>query len=434
MNETLSSLIAFVGFLIVFSMMIQSVQEALKNLFKLKSGVWEQFFITLYKTDFKSEAKKRLTPKPFWRRVASGRFIGEFDQRLKRLRTVILKADDLFKQIRKVLGEINAIEDNALTTPEIILKFDRLYEMSAQVVGLKIDAMIRLYDKSKNGVIKEGLSELKIAVESLEDLQDKEIGEIKEICRNLSQTIRTLEKNIATYRAQIESKADAWLVQLQGEYKKNMLKWTLVISLFAVVLLNADAFSIYHHFSVNQEAREIIDAAVDNITLIEGEGSDSLNTILNNINSQNLGDAKAGILDLAEQLGNRFMIMEDLGGKNKADEIIGDTRNISIKDSPPHQLKDQYGELTALYLTLHQKIIAQKKATLDSAGLPLGWTADWKRMNPPNKPWNWMLILKKIAGLGLTIFLVSFGAPFWQNVMKALIGLKQISQAGKQTS
>lgn len=49
MNEILSSLIAFVGFLIVFSMLIQSVQEALNNLFKLKSGVREQFFITLYK-------------------------------------------------------------------------------------------------------------------------------------------------------------------------------------------------------------------------------------------------------------------------------------------------------------------------------------------------------------------------------------------------
>jgi galactitol-specific phosphotransferase system IIC component len=39
MNETLSSLIAFVGFLIVFSMLVQAVQEALKNLFKLKTGI-----------------------------------------------------------------------------------------------------------------------------------------------------------------------------------------------------------------------------------------------------------------------------------------------------------------------------------------------------------------------------------------------------------
>ena len=63
MSETLSTLIAFIGFLIVFSMLVQAVQEGFKNVLKLKTGVWERFFINLYKKDFFSiEDRKEKIP------------------------------------------------------------------------------------------------------------------------------------------------------------------------------------------------------------------------------------------------------------------------------------------------------------------------------------------------------------------------------------
>ena len=37
MNDTLNAVIAFVGFLMLFSMLVTSVQDGLKNLFKLKA-------------------------------------------------------------------------------------------------------------------------------------------------------------------------------------------------------------------------------------------------------------------------------------------------------------------------------------------------------------------------------------------------------------
>ena len=52
MSETLAALIAFVGFLILFSIIVQSAQEAVKNILKLRVGVWERFFINLYSGEF----------------------------------------------------------------------------------------------------------------------------------------------------------------------------------------------------------------------------------------------------------------------------------------------------------------------------------------------------------------------------------------------
>ncbi len=61
MNDTLNAVIAFVGFLMLFSMLVTSVQNGLKNLFKLKAGVWERFFLNLYERELlqASEPKEK---------------------------------------------------------------------------------------------------------------------------------------------------------------------------------------------------------------------------------------------------------------------------------------------------------------------------------------------------------------------------------------
>ena len=52
MSDTLNALIAFVGFLMLFSILVTSLQEGLKNILNLKAGVWERFFIGIYKRNF----------------------------------------------------------------------------------------------------------------------------------------------------------------------------------------------------------------------------------------------------------------------------------------------------------------------------------------------------------------------------------------------
>ena len=429
MDATLSSLIAFVGFLIVFSMLIQSVQEALKNLFKLKTGVWERFFITLYETDFKT--KERLHSTPFWRRVTFGKFVGEFDERLKRLGAVVVRTDDLLKDMKKVLSALLASEKNLSSKdPDVLKQIEELSQFADQVSGLKIDAMIRLYDISKKGKISGLLEEFKEATVCLDRNQANGCDNLLPFCQILFDITRKLEKSLATYRVQIETKADAWLVQLQGEYKKNMLKWTLVISVAAVCLMNADSFTIYKHFTVTPAARKDMEAAAGSAEKPSLDRSDELNQVLKDIRAGQLSDAKPRMQLLAVDVSHQYAVVRDDDGLKEAQTLQENINSIMLdSEQTKTELMAQYGVLTSLYVMLQPKQAAFQKSILDEAGLPLGWLADWRQIHPAPSQWNPFLILKKICGLTLTIFLVSFGAPFWKNVMNALIGLRQMTRA-----
>ncbi|OGR28049.1 MAG: hypothetical protein A2277_14715 [Desulfobacterales bacterium RIFOXYA12_FULL_46_15] len=430
MNDTLSSLIAFIGFLIVFSMLIQSVQEALKNLFKLKTGVWERFFLDLYKTDFQM---KDLQPEtPFWKRVKSGSFVGEFEERLKRIKKVIIKADGLLKDTKKKLREImgtdlTGLDDNK--PAPALLKIERLGEQICKITAMKIDSMLDLYNKNNKDVIHELLEKLAVLSAVFDDVESRRPEDIKDVCKEFHAAVRELEARISAYRVQIESKADAWLVQIEGEYKKNMLKWTLIISICSVVILNADTFSIYQYFSINSKAQELMVAnAANAVAKINDLRADDLNAIDRAIQADEPDKAREGILALSKQLAEEFALLSDIADKDKAEAVLKDTQGFGLTAETGQKfLKDQYGKLTALYIALQKKSINFQMEGLNSTGLPLGWRNDFNTIRQAERSDSLILVIKKLVGLTLTIFLVSFGAPFWQNIINALIGLKNMN-------
>lgn len=427
MNETLSALIAFVGFLIVFSMLVQSVQEALKNLFKLKAGVWERFFLAVYKNDFQME--EILPETPFWERVRTKPFVGEFEQRLKRLKTIILKSDAAFKKIKKTLIEVTTLDISKPESQKTFLsRIEPLCEQLNQITDLKIESMLELYDKNKKGIINDLSEELKTFSSVCEVAEDISPMDIQPVCKKMLTTIRKLEAKISAYRIQIENKSDAWLVQLEGEYKKNMLKWTLIISLFSVVLLNADTFSVYQYFSVNSKAQELmVSNAASAVAEINRLRAHDLNDIGTAIKNDEIKKARDEILAVSKQLINEFKTLADKRHTSIAEAIFNDTSAVEPNnqgDIPA--LKEQHGKLISLYVSLQKESINFQLEGLSSTGLPLGWRNDWKAYRDAECTESQILVVKKICGLVLTIFLVSFGAPFWQNIMNALIGLKSI--------
>jgi hypothetical protein len=428
MNDTLSSLIAFIGFLIVFSMLIQSIQEALKNLFKLKTGVWERFFINLYETDF--QMKDLLPETPFWERVRSGFFVGEFQERLKRIKKVIIKTDGMLKDTKKKLRDIMETDLTGLADNKTaLLKIERLGEQINRITAMKIDSMLDLYNKNSKDVIHELLERLTALSAVFDDVERRHPEEIKNIWKEFHAAVRALETQISDYRVQVESKADAWLVQLEGEYKKNMLKWTLIISICSVVMLNADTFSIYQYFAISSKAQELMVANATNaVAKINDLRADDLNAIDRAIQADELDKAREGILALSKQLAEEFASLKDIAHKDQAEAVLKDIQGFEHNtETGRHFLNDQYGKLTALYLALQKKSINFQMEGLNFTGLPLGWRNDFNTIRQAERSDSLILMIKKLVGLTLTIFLVSFGAPFWQNIMNALIGLKNVS-------
>lgn len=443
MNETLSSLIAFVGFLVVFSLLIQSVQEALKNYCKLKAGVWERFFINLYKEEFGKESEQPETP--FWQRVKKGQFVGEFEQRILRLKTIVVKVDELLKEIRAILREINSIKPDSVNDV-IELKVAALNEKLGQVRGLKLQTILKLYDekiriesggKEPEGSIRLFSRELRELHETLGrrieavsyDFKSGLVS-IQGTCLEVEKMIQRVEKSIATYRHQIENKADAWLVQLQGEYRKNMLKWTVYISIAAVLVLNADAFQIYRYFSVNAKAQAVmIETTGASVSAMETIQEKKINGIYEAIKEKRFNDARSDVAAMAMRFATAFKRFNDENSLSESNGIAEAAAALKGEPEPDFQELDElFGRLTRLYVIFQKSYVAYHMKTIEASGLPLGWGGALETLKSPGGGLSIGRIIMKSLGLLLTMFLVSFGAPFWQNIMNALIGLRSLTK------
>ncbi len=287
--------------------------------------------------------------------------------------------------------------------------------------------MLQLYDINKKESIEGLLEQFKELSNALKDIKYTTPEKVRDTCEELYKTARKLEYKVSAYRIQIENKIDAWLVQLQGEYKKNMLKWTLVISFFTVFSFNADSFSIYQYFNGNPEAQALIETAALEISSPAKTREGDLNRINESLKKGELDRAKFDIQVLANYLVSQFDELNYSKNYSKAETVLKRTAAMDTSDEKAQTfLREQMGELTVLYLALQKESIDLRMAQLDSRSMPLGWGADWKTFSESGYSISLLLVSKKLFGLLLTVFLVSFGAPFWKNIMNALIGLKTI--------
>jgi len=74
------------------------------------------------------------------------------------------------------------------------------------------------------------------------------------------------------------------------------------------------------------------------------------------------------------------------------------------------------------YAALASGMIRTQQALLYSTDLPLGWNN--QRIKEDTA--SFWKVFVKIIGFLTTAVLISFGAPFWNDVMKALLGVKDL--------
>ena len=129
-----------------------------------------------------------------------------------------------------------------------------------------------------------------------------------------------------------------------------MLKWTIVISIFSVVLLNADAFSIYKHFTISPQSRALIETTAAQISNPEYTEPNPLNTINSLLKKQELVKAKSDILKLSKELALGFKDLGKTDSKNRADSISKATQNIdlNLREQAIIQMRNVEGDLITL--------------------------------------------------------------------------------------
>lgn len=509
MNETISALIAFVGILILLSTIVQSIQEALKNILKLRVGVWERFFIDLYSKETelhlgKASFATRLNIylrriKMYFKRIWSGNFIGEFDKRFARLKEKLITADNTFKMLKKNLRTIIDLNPNSTDTPKLIINQLRpLIEAIEQANKLALSKFLNIHEKLlKNEdfkVLDETIKKVKIQCNQIEHYRQSSIvyntvTNFQSVCSNLLGAIEAVEDKISKYRVHTEQNIDSWIGRINEEYRQNMLKWTLVIGLIFVFSVNADTFTIYKYLQSDTKVQDKIAEKVKELKVVKQTADpDDLNKIHGFLKENNLQDAKKyseGFLsklesdyrtvgandeaDKIKQLKDSVIkittgINEEKDESNKERKAEESVKKIVTGDSnesenkPENEIKKQlesdekikrkleesYAKIVDFNIRLAGVTIEKQMGGLTELDIPLGWTSDRQKLKileagkdatdaseealkEASKKY-WGFILKKIGGLLLMALLITFGAPFWNDILKSLGGIKEIAR------
>jgi hypothetical protein len=171
---------------------------------------------------------------------------------------------------------------------------------------------------------------------------------------------------------EVESWFDTVMQSFDERYARGMKTWSLVISLAVVVLLNANFFNIYQKISMNEVVR---------------------NSLL---------QSQAKLSEL----------------KDAAKDKPGDAKSLEgvIKEA-----SGQLGQETAAYAAFGFQPLNRQQ--LDN------WIEG-------KGPWStgWFIHSAKIAaGWMLMTLLLSVGAPFWEDTLESLFGLKSLLRTGSET-
>lgn len=430
MNDTLNAVIAFVGFLVLFSMLVTSIQDAIKNALKLKSRVWERFFINIYKNEL--SLKPRIDIKP--KKIPTD-FIGEFDKRLSRLKKIIMEANQLLKALKEALNNIVTID---MTAPDGQKKLKRNMEKISDslmnLTGLNLKSLLSIYDKFiENNIgkfyeqIDQFAERVPVLEQSLSESMEGKIVDFKKACSKLLESINTFETNLSNYKIQIEKKADAWLEQLGQEYKRNMLKWTLLIGLAFVLVFNADSFKIFNYLLHDVDAQKTITQKAVNTVIVEQKSNaENLNSIQQSIGK---GDHKATREPIKTLLRNMQTDYKNIGKKDRVVEIEKLQKEFAKLGENDSEAAEKttalFNRIILLYANLQKETVNNRLESITSVDLPLGWMDDIDKFKALSGGSLFFSICKKIGGLGLTWLLITFGAPFWKDVLNALVGIKK---------
>jgi hypothetical protein len=349
--DTLDKLIAVVVVLLVLSLIVQSVQAAIKKFFRIKSLQIEQslvqlFYYVLEKDSLKSLRSisdrmpllRSLAKLPLIRRFFSPKVLmpaqrdpqvaalyeavsteflraGRVSPRGKLLIESVSK-DELIKFIGQVRIEdllkhipnydpknFSEIEKKLIEARAAIKEFSTKYRGALQNTSLAeirqpllqlMATADQFLDLNKNDLTlgdlaSFGIAEARKLIEALPDSIEETIAQLKENSQNeaaealqklqailvpLADELKALAE-LPRKLGQLQNKAEEWydtvMQSFEERYVRSMKTSALIISFIVVFLLNANIFNIYREISANEAKRNLIVQSSEQITRALGQ-------------------------------------------------------------------------------------------------------------------------------------------------------------------
>jgi putative Mn2+ efflux pump MntP len=308
MFDTLDAIMATAAVILGLSLVVQAIQQILKQFFDIKSTYMRAVLLALF---------KRLDPK------ATG------------------AASDLQKDLATNWTSFKTLARNAGTFAETIVND---LETKLNTFGFR----------------------------DLHLIEKMEVGKFKEIAEGLS----SVETLAAEQRENMMKEIDRWFEiskqAFQEHYERRMKPWAFFIGAVVVVALNANFFDIYREFARSKTLRESGVALTQQFLSVSKD-------------------------DLIRQ----YSQPTDTSGN------LSDSVRVEIMRKKAAQVQSLLDEQAFQVLRWSESRIAAMKNTFTF--------------------WNYISL---VLGWFATTLLVSLGAPFWYDVLKAITGVKDKLKTG----
>ncbi|HKR59424.1 MAG TPA: hypothetical protein VJS64_06785 [Pyrinomonadaceae bacterium] len=289
--------------------------------------------------------------------------------------------------IAPMLSNIRTIMSGAQLNPKLLL---------GDVIGLRqieLDDVLKLLGEVQKKV------EDDIKAESgnpngqrFQDLQNAAQG-LKNVAATMIEVRQTFDAALAPVRVKL-TEVDSWydtvMQSFNERYARSMKTWAVVISFLVVIFLNANFFNIYRNISSNDVTRNlIIEAAPQLVARAQAETNQN-QTQGQTTNTQTTKELLDSIQKIRGQLRNDADSYASLGF---APSTLADFRKW-LSTWNPVAATDQTGKVIASGSVVW---LTHRKADFRTL---LGWT--------------------------ITALLLSVGAPFWQDTLESLFGIKSL--------
>jgi hypothetical protein len=246
---------------------------------------------------------------------------------------------------------------------------------SGKFSGLKpITKMMQEVDERAQSIV----DQLEGAVKSfgykdLELLEKMNVDDMKRIVGSLPMFAKAKEE-LKKVEKEIETWFDITIRAFQDLYERRMKLWSFIISAAVVVLLNANLLEVYREFSTNKAVRDATVVMAEKFVAIP---RDSL-----------------FVIDRTAARETTFVVA-------KPDSLIVREIQKSLSDIQ---------EVASSKTFQMFRWTKERRAPLFSEGLSPQWFRSW---------------IKAILGWLSMTLLVSLGAPFWYDFLKAVMGIKE---------
>ncbi len=481
MQENLDVLLSFVVIIIGLSVFLQILVEIFKNFFHLRWNVYENFLVGMYQQFFYISVPKGLnkgkSKNGYRERIGSvtRRFkdfqnsIHSLVEHIKDVKSLVLKAEQKLKFTKDV--------DEQQLREELLKLFDKIDPVVSRLMAIDFDDLFKIYnrisscnaDNSQSANLIRFQKEIEKIRDLIKNLRDTDRGLVTfrdnalMLLRDISVALEKVESFICRLHAKFSLRGESLLRDLEYTYKKHITIWALVLGIIMVVGLNADSVLIYQtlrnepvirssvmkkvdllarhvDFTARSEAINDVASAANRVKYFLEKEHKWNPELYNDFENRFLAVSKSIEAD-ARAYGNFHDNMEEVPTAH-----LSLPYNLSNESSPTIVLLNKYRfsykaneslspeaiskiesalnsalfRLSRNFAALQVGVVEAQKNLLYSVDLPLGW--NMKRIKATFAgPWEFV---KKLLGLFMTLVLISFGAPFWNEVLESLLGLK----------